>query len=786
MLLTPPKILIGSALVGAGVALITRDPNLGYAATTFMTGGGFALFGVERGVEGAMERCQAQRAFLLPPPPTAPIVTPQTSQLQPSDDLAQAAQAAPSMHADRHPREERRLQAERPVPPAAPVAPPLVIRCCGLQMRERWLAFGGFAANATPLEQPLARLVSILGVVAREVAVRDALIALDSEADTHIATVGILVLSGPLSGEMLNAIRKRCAGAVVRPFGTRQQPALVVHLAAPAVEQVIAPAPRRAGPLRRIPTPQERGGAPARVAVPQPAPVVEQEPVVEVAPAPIQPPIAAPARIAQPIAAPITEPMAAPVTQPIPTWSDEPLFADDTNAAPDLSAALDAYPFTSPRWSARTLWPEICFGIHPDTGEGVWGPMEQTCIFAGTQTGKTTLIQHLMAQVSAARQEASGRGISPWFMTTKWQDTNNYGVNVGQWLGTAYNLRRFSSPRGNESDAMGSFRMLELLAGELQKRATRPDAASASRVVAFIDEWAYTAALLNSKRFVRDDRKPTAPAGTIVEAGLDTPLGAAAANVATITRLGQGMGVLAFFVSQDGAIRNNSPKPSAINTGMFANFGTFLVHLRRLDQATRTIVVAGNPATAERLDALRERWQEWAYIRGDVVEPFVFPHVTNDTIAAWMRRVGPLPTGETQPAARPMAQPTAPLATPATLATARPTALPTTPATTPAAVGDLSAWGDNAAYLERNIADLHVVLRGFAHLGLTLPQRLTLVQRRRLLGLEEPQPPTSVAFCTLLRALARNGISQNALATLVFNTRGEATADIGRMLKGGD
>lgn len=432
-------------------------------------------------------------------------------------------------------------------------------------------------------------------------------------------------------------------------------------------------------------------------------------------------------------------------------------------------AALNCFVHAAPIWRPGERLPIVHFGVSA-SGNLVSGPLELTCIFAPSQRGKTSLVIFLMSQLLQAIHPQTGRSLVPWFMTTKYEERNTFGVSIGRLLRQAYNIRKLPAPRGIEPDGSGSYRVLLMLEAELRRRLNRamvdPDVQH-DVMALIVDEWTNTARQLKRMRVASDeeDAEPTVVAGLgdgsrLVEDAGDDPLAHAVGAVDSLVRQGLGMLMPLILVTQDGLVKN-----TGLDTGLMASFSTYIGHTE-LDAGTLRIIAKGDQGKLAQINRLKQRHTGWFYAREGEIIPFWFPWVTNDLIDLWLRDLEILE------------------------APTQPIALLEGTASTEIVVPEVSSqpqpedWPETVRNLVAGLGDrLPVIVDAFGKLGLQVPLSPSGVQRRAMLGIPQPKDPAHAAvfdrrLVLYLAKLRKHDIKSNTLAAVLFGRTGQAAQDI--------
>lgn len=433
---------------------------------------------------------------------------------------------------------------------------------------------------------------------------------------------------------------------------------------------------------------------------------------------------------------------------------------------------LNSFVHAAPIWRPGERLPIIHFGVGAN-GELVSSPLELTCIFAPSQRGKTSLIIFLMSQLLQATHPQTGRSLVPWFMTTKYEERNTYGVSIGRLLRQAYNIRKLPVPRGIEPDGSGTYRVLMLLKKELRRRLTEamtnPDVQH-DPMALIVDEWTSAKNDLGLLRLATDtkDTGPTLVAdlgngARLVEESSDSPLDQAIGAIESLVRQGLGMLLPLILVTQDGQKQN-----TGINTGVMGSFSTYIGHTE-LDAQTFRIMAKGDQGKLAQINLLKQRHTGWFYLREDRIIPFWFPWVTNDLIALWLRDI------EISEASAPPVQ----LVEAAALAEVTALTVPIQPHRP-----QPEDWPETVRSLVVGLGDrLPVLVDAFGKLGLQVPVSPSGVQRRALLGILQPNDPLDAAIfdrrlVLYLAKLRKHEIKSNTLAVVLFGRTGQAAQDI--------
>lgn len=436
-------------------------------------------------------------------------------------------------------------------------------------------------------------------------------------------------------------------------------------------------------------------------------------------------------------------------------------------------AALNSFVHAAPIWRPGERLPIVHFGVGA-SGELVSGPLELTCIFAPSQRGKTSLVIFLMSQLLQAIHPQTGRSLVPWFMTTKYEERNTFGVSIGRLLRQAYNVRKLPAPRGIEPDGSGTYRVLLMLEAELRRRLNRamvdPDVQH-DPMTLIVDEWTNTARQLKRMRVASDeeDAEPTVVAGLgdgsrLVEDAGDEPLAHAVGAVDSLVRQGLGMLMPLILVTQDGLVKN-----TGLDTGLMGSFSTYIGHTE-LDAYTLRIIAKGDQGKLAQINKLKQRHTGWFYAREGQIVPIWFPWVTNDLIDLWLRDLeiseAPARSAVLEESTEP-AEVTAPAA-PSQMRQPQPEDWPETVRSLVAGLGDR----------------LPVIVDAFGKLGLQVPITPSGVQRRAMLGIPQPKDPVDAAapfdrrLVLYLAKLRKHDIKSNTLAAVLFGRTGQAAQDI--------
>lgn len=433
---------------------------------------------------------------------------------------------------------------------------------------------------------------------------------------------------------------------------------------------------------------------------------------------------------------------------------------------PPSEAALNAFVHAAPIWRPDERLPIVHFGIGA-TGELVSGPLELTCIFAPSQRGKTSLVIFLMSQLLQAMHPQTGRSLVPWFMTTKYEERNSFGVSIGRLLRQAYNVRKLPAPRGIEPDGSGSYRVLLLLEGELRRRLNRAmvDLDVQHEAMALIvDEWTNTARQLKRMRVASDeeDAEPTVVAGLgdgsrLVEEAGDEPLVHAVGAIDSLVRQGLGMLMPLILVTQDGLVKN-----TGLDTGLMGSFSTYIGHTE-LDAHTLRIIAKGDAGKLAQINKLKQRHSGWFYAREGQLIPIWFPWVTNDLIDLWLRDLEITEAPAPSPTLVEVVAPAAPVQP---------------------RQRQPEDWPETVRNLVVGLGErLPVIVDAFGKLGLQVPISPSGVQRRALLGIPQPKDPPNAAtldrrLVLYLAKLRKHEIKSNTLAAVLFGRTGQAAQDI--------
>lgn len=435
-------------------------------------------------------------------------------------------------------------------------------------------------------------------------------------------------------------------------------------------------------------------------------------------------------------------------------------------------AALNNFVHAAPIWRPGERLPLVHFGVGAG-GELVSGPLELTCIFAPSQRGKTSLVIFLMSQLLQAVHPQTGRSLVPWFMTTKYEERNTFGVSIGRLLRQAYNVRKLPTPRGIEPDGSGTYRVLLLLEAELRRRLNRamvdPDVQHDAMAL-IVDEWTNTARQLKRMRVASDeeDTAPTVVAGLgdgsrLVEDAGDEPLAHAVGAVDSLVRQGLGMLMPLILVTQDGLVKN-----TGLDTGLMGSFSTYIGHTE-LDAGTLRIIAKGDAGKLTQINKLKQRHTGWFYAREGQIIPFWFPWVTNELVDLWLRDLEILEAPAPQ-VAQVENTALAEMAAPAT------SSEPRRP--------QPEDWPETVRSLVAGLGErLPVIVDAFGKLGLQVPISPSGVQRRAMLGIPQPKDPVDAAafdrrLVLYLAKLRKHDIKSNTLAAVLFGRTGQAAQDI--------
>ena len=433
--------------------------------------------------------------------------------------------------------------------------------------------------------------------------------------------------------------------------------------------------------------------------------------------------------------------------------------------AQELRDATQRWCGTAPIWRRGQRYPLITLGVDA-AGQPMYLPLTHTAIFAPSQTGKTSLVVHIMMQLLHLSHPDTGQALLPWFATTKYEDVNQHGVPIGQVLRQAYNVRNYKTHVGIEPDGVGTYMVLERVYTALRTRLLRAAGAAQSFpvVVPFIDEWTVTAALLERMKRVNTEKKgDDKQAGVIT--GLDDGtyivrdeptnlLGQAALYLEAIIRQGLGMLIPLFLVTQDGQTQN-----TGLNTGLMGSFDTMIGHTR-LEPATLQLMSRGNPVLAQNITQLRKTHDGWFVIdrRQGAAQPFWFPWVTEEVIRQWEAK------HEALCRCAPQQEYAAPPQTP--VASAPPRRMVT-----------MDRWKHHGQLTRLGEDKVRALVVALEQCGVQLPLSMTRMERLALLGLGDNAAPGNPRLVQLLRLL-RSKYSGNVLAMLLFDQLGQAAQDV--------
>jgi hypothetical protein len=317
------------------------------------------------------------------------------------------------------------------------------------------------------------------------------------------------------------------------------------------------------------------------------------------------------------------------------------------------------------------------------------------------------------------------------------------------------------APQGIEEDGSGAYRVLMLTGAELDRRLKLTREQPGSRFTPFAlfaDEWRVIRTRTEKLVLPEDaeGRRPDAWEQCL--------------NVID-TLLPQGLEPLMPLVlgSQDAHVQNNG-----INTGTWANFGTYFLHTDT-DSVTIQNITKGDRAKIQQVAAIQKRHTGWIFLRGRDVFPIWLPWVTNELVAAWVSDLdSDVELSQQAAVAGADESDDADLdADDASLVVA-------------AGQGDPRPedWPESVRALITALGDrLPILVQTFAALDWKVPVRVSGAERRAILGIPQPNDPPNVApydprLVRLLAQLRRADVRSNTLAALLFGRTGQAAQDI--------